>query len=40
VYVEATKKKLAANDQSTTRTVTIAATVISTLAIILTLLKK
>lgn len=40
VYIEATKKKLAANDQSTTRTVTIAATVISTLAIVITLLKK
>ncbi|HTR30428.1 MAG TPA: polysaccharide biosynthesis/export family protein [Puia sp.] len=40
VYIEATKKKLEANDQSTIRTVTIAATVISTIAIILTLLKK
>lgn len=40
VYVEATKKKLAANDQATTRAVTITATVISTLAIVITLLKK
>jgi polysaccharide export outer membrane protein len=40
VYIEATKKKIAANDQSTTRTVTIAGTLISTLAIIITLLKK
>jgi polysaccharide export outer membrane protein len=40
VYIEATKKKLVANDQATTRTVTIAATAISTIAIILTLLKK
>lgn len=40
VYVEASKRKLQANDQVTTRNVTIAATVISTLAIIITLLKK
>jgi polysaccharide export outer membrane protein len=40
VYIEATKKKLVANDQATIRTVTIAASIISTFAIIATLLKK
>lgn len=40
VYIEATKKKIAANDQSTTRTVTIAATIISTIAIVISLLRN
>jgi polysaccharide export outer membrane protein len=40
VYVEATKKKLLANDQATTRNVTIAATVISALAIVISLLRN
>jgi polysaccharide export outer membrane protein len=40
VYVEATKKKISSNDQSTTRTVTIAATIISTIAIVISLLRN
>jgi len=40
IYIEANKKKLLANDQATTRNVTIAATLISTIAIVITLLKK
>ncbi|HET6253724.1 MAG TPA: polysaccharide biosynthesis/export family protein [Puia sp.] len=40
VYVEANKKKLLANDQATTRNVTIAATVISALAIVISLLRN
>jgi polysaccharide export outer membrane protein len=40
VYIEATKKKLAANDASTTRTVTIVATIISTIAIVVSLLRN
>ncbi|HXD78096.1 MAG TPA: polysaccharide biosynthesis/export family protein [Puia sp.] len=40
VYVEATKRKILANDQATTRNVTIAATVISALAIVISLLRK
>jgi polysaccharide export outer membrane protein len=40
VYFEATKKKLLANDQATTRNVTIAATIISALAIVISLLRN
>jgi polysaccharide export outer membrane protein len=40
VYVEATKRKLLANDQVTTRNVTIAATIISALAIVISLLRN
>lgn len=40
VYIEATKKKLLANDQATTRNVTIIATVISAIAIVVSLLRK
>jgi polysaccharide biosynthesis/export protein len=40
VYVEANKKKLVANDQATTRNITIAATVISTVAIVISLLRN
>lgn len=40
VYIEATKKKLVANDQATTRNVTIFATVISALAIVITILRN
>jgi polysaccharide export outer membrane protein len=40
VYIEATKKKLLANDQATTRNVTIAATVISAIAIVVSLLRN
>lgn len=40
VYVEANKKKVVANDQVTQRTVTIAATLISTLAILYSIFKK
>jgi polysaccharide export outer membrane protein len=39
VYVEANKKKIVANDQTATRNVTIAATIISTLAIVYSILK-
>jgi len=40
VYVDLTKNKVVANDQTTTRTISITATVISTLAIIYSILKK
>jgi len=40
VYVEASKKKVAASDQVTVRNVSIAATVISTMAILYSLFKK
>jgi polysaccharide export outer membrane protein len=40
VYIEATKKKLLANDQATTRNVTIIATVISAIAIVVSLLRN
>lgn len=40
VYVEATKRKIQANDQVTTRNVTIVATIISTIALVYSLLKK
>jgi polysaccharide biosynthesis/export protein len=40
VYIEANKKKLLANDQATTRNITIAATIISTLAIVVSLLRN
>ena len=39
VIIEANRKKVAANDQSTLRTVTIAATLISTIAILYTIFK-
>lgn len=40
VYVEATKKKITANDQTTARNVTIVATIISAIAIMISLLRK
>lgn len=40
VYIEATKRKVAANDQVTNRNVSIAATIVSTLAIIYSIFKK
>jgi polysaccharide export outer membrane protein len=40
VYIEATKKKLVNNDQTTARTVTIAATIVSTIAIVISLLRN
>jgi len=40
VYIEANKKKVAASDQVTVRNVSIAATVISTLAIIYSIFRK
>jgi polysaccharide export outer membrane protein len=40
VYVEATKRKILANDQVTTRNVTIAATIISAVAIVISLLRN
>ena len=40
VYFEATKKKLLANDQATTRNVTISATFISALSIVISLLRN
>jgi polysaccharide biosynthesis/export protein len=40
VYVEATRKKVAANDQSTIKTVSIAATIVSTIAIVISLLRN
>lgn len=40
VYIEATKRKVQANDQITTRNITIAATIISTIAIVVSLLKN
>ena len=39
VIVEQTRKKIAANDQTTVRTITIAATLISTFAILYTIFK-
>lgn len=39
VIVEATRKKIAANDQVTTRNITLAATLISTFAILYTIFK-
>jgi len=40
VYVEATKRKVAANDQVTARNVTIAASIVSTIAIIYSIFRK
>jgi polysaccharide export outer membrane protein len=40
IYVEANKKKVAANDLTTARNVTIAATIVSTLAILYSIFKK
>jgi polysaccharide export outer membrane protein len=40
VYFEATKRKLLANDQVTTRNVTIVATIISAIAIVVSLLRN
>ncbi len=40
VYIEADKKKVLANDQATTRNVTIGATIISTIAIVVSLLRN
>jgi polysaccharide export outer membrane protein len=40
VYIEATKRKVQANDQITTRNITIGATIISTIAIVVSLLRK
>jgi polysaccharide biosynthesis/export protein len=40
LYFEATKKKLVANDQATTRNITIFATIISALAIVISLLRN
>jgi polysaccharide export outer membrane protein len=40
IYVDLTKNKVAASDQTTVRNITITASVVSTLAIIYTLLKK
>ncbi|HSC38389.1 MAG TPA: hypothetical protein VLD19_10970, partial [Chitinophagaceae bacterium] len=40
VYIDLTKNKAAAGDQTTLRTITIAATVVSTFAIIYSLIKK
>ena len=40
VYVEATKKKVVANDQVTVRTISIAATIASTLAILYSIFRK
>ena len=40
VYVDLTKNKAAANDQTTVRNITITATLVSTIAIVYSLLKK
>src|SRR5258708_982269 len=40
VYIEASRKKVAASDQVTTRNVTIGATIISTLALIYSIFRK
>lgn len=40
IYVEANRKKVAASDQSTARNVTIAATIVSTIAIIYSIFRK
>jgi polysaccharide export outer membrane protein len=40
VYVEQNKKKSAANDQMTTRIISLAATIVSTLAIIYSIFRK
>jgi polysaccharide export outer membrane protein len=40
VYIEANKKKVQANDQSTVRTISITATIISTIAIVISLLRN
>jgi polysaccharide export outer membrane protein len=40
VYIEATRKKVSANDQSTIKTVSIAATIVSTIAIVISLLRN
>jgi len=40
VYVEPTRKKIIAEDQATARTITIAATVVSTLAIVYSIFRK
>ena len=40
VYVEANRKKIAASDQTTIRTITISTSIISTLALLYTLFKK
>jgi polysaccharide export outer membrane protein len=39
IYIEANKKKVAANDQTAIRNITIAASIISTLALLYTLFK-
>lgn len=40
VYIEPTKKKVAASDQVTVRNITVAATIVSTIAIIYSILRK
>lgn len=40
IYVEASKKKIQANDQVTTRNVTIAATIVSTIAILYSIFRN
>jgi polysaccharide export outer membrane protein len=40
VYIEANKKKVVASDQVTTRNVSIAASIVSTLAILYSIFKK
>jgi polysaccharide export outer membrane protein len=40
VYVEANKRKVQANDQATVRNISIAATIVSTIAIVLSLLRN
>jgi polysaccharide export outer membrane protein len=40
VYVEANRKKVQANDQSTIRNISIAATIVSTIAIVISLLRN
>lgn len=40
VYVEPTRKKVAASDQVTVRNITVAATIVSTIAIIYSILRK
>jgi polysaccharide export outer membrane protein len=40
VYVEANKKKVQANDQSTIRNISIASTIVSTIAIVISLLRN
>jgi polysaccharide export outer membrane protein len=40
VYVEASRKKIAANDQTLTRNITIAATIVSTIALLVALFRN